>query len=93
VSSAPAVAIAPDGTQLLFWRGAGGHLTEAWWNGRWNGPVDWTAANAWGSPLTSAPTLAIAPDGTQIVFWQGTGGHLIEAWWHGSWNGVVDWSP
>jgi hypothetical protein len=80
------------GTQLIFWQGAGGHLIEAWWNGSWNGPVDWTAANSWGSPLTSAPSAALQSGGTQLIFWQGTGGHLIEAWWNGSWNGPVDWS-
>ena len=82
----------PNGTQLIFWQGAGGHLFEAWWQGHWNGPVDWTAANGWGSPLSSAPSVAFAPDGTQLIFWQGTGGHLIEVWWQGHWNGPVDWS-
>lgn len=40
---APSVAIAPDGTQLIFWQGAGGHLDEVWWQGHWNGPVDWSS--------------------------------------------------
>jgi hypothetical protein len=89
---APSVALDPSGTQLIFWQGAGGHLFEAWWNGFWNGPVDWTAANGWAPSLASAPTVALAPSGTQIIFWQGTGGHLFEAWWNGSWNGPVDWT-
>jgi hypothetical protein len=89
---APSVAIDPSGAQLIFWQGAGGHLMEAWWNGSWNGPVDWTAANHWAPSLTSAPSVALAPDGTQIIFWQGAGGHLYEAWWKGSWNGPVDWT-
>ena len=89
---APSVALDPSGTQLIFWQGPGGHLLEAWWNGSWNGPVDWTAANGWAPSLTSAPTVALAPSGTQIIFWQGTGGHLFEAWWNGSWNGPVDWT-
>ena len=89
---APSVAIAPDGTQLIFWQGAGGHLFEAWWQGHWNGPVDWTAANGWPASMTSAPSVAIAPDGTQLIFWQGPGGHLYEAWWQGHWNGPVDWT-
>ena len=84
--------IAPDGTQAVFWQGAGGHLFETWWNGHWNGPVDWTAANGWASTLTSAPTVRITADGTQLIFWQGGGGHLVEAWWNGHWNGPADWS-
>ncbi len=89
----PAVTLAPDGTQLIFWQGAGGHLMEAWWQGHWNGPVDWSAANGWSPSLGSAPSVALAPDGTQIVFWNGPGGHLFEAWWNGHWNGPVDWTP
>jgi len=90
---APQVALTPDGsTQLVFWQGAGGHLNEVWWHGRWNGPVDWTAANGWGTPLSSAPGVALAQDGTQLVFWEGPGGHLFEAWWNGGWNGPVDWT-
>jgi hypothetical protein len=86
------VAFAPDGTQLIFWQGPGGHLQEAWWNGHWNGPVDWSAANRWASPLASAPSAAVQHDGTQLIFWQGAGGHLVEVWWNGHWNGPVDWS-
>jgi spore germination protein YaaH len=89
---APSVSLAADGTQLIFWQNAAGHLLEAWWQGRWNGPVDWTASNRWPPSMTSAPTVAIAPDGTQVVFWKGAGGHLMEAWWHGAWNGPVDWT-
>jgi hypothetical protein len=88
----PTVAIAPDGTQIIFWQGAGGHLIEAWWNGSWNGPVDWTAANGWPASVSSAPSVRLAADGTQIIFWQGAGGHLIEVWWNGHWNGPVDWT-
>jgi IPT/TIG domain len=88
----PAVALAPDGTQIIFWQGAGGHLIEAWWNGFWNGPVDWTAANGWPASVSSAPSVRLAADGTQIIFWQGAGGHLDEVWWNGHWNGPVDWT-
>src|SRR5450631_1065745 len=99
VSSTPSVALAADGTQIIFWQAGGGfghvgggHLDEVWWNGHWNGPVDWTAANSWPASLNSAPSAALAADGTQIIFWQGAGGHLDEAWWNGSWNGPVDWT-
>jgi hypothetical protein len=79
-------------TQLIFWQGTGGHLFEAWWNGSWNGPVDWTSAKGWAPSLTSAPSVAIQSNATQLIFWQGTGSHLFEVWWNGAWNGPVDWS-
>jgi hypothetical protein len=88
----PAVTVGSDGTQLLFWQGAGNHLIEAWWNGSWNGPVDWTAANGWAATVTSAPSVVIQANGTQLIFWQGPGGHLFEAWYAGGWNGPVDWT-
>ncbi|MGH7721981.1 MAG: hypothetical protein ACRENL_03985 [Candidatus Dormibacteria bacterium] len=85
--------VAMDGsTQLVFWQGLGGDLIEAWWNGRWNGPVDWTAARGWGSPLASAPSVSLASDGTQLIFWRGSSGHLVEVWWNGQWNGPIDWT-
>jgi hypothetical protein len=94
VGSAPSVALTPDGsTQLTFWRGPRGHLMEAWYTGRWNGPLDLSAA--WrGTPLlASAPSVTVTPDGsTQLVFWQGTDGHFWEAWYTGRWNGPVDWT-
>jgi len=88
----PAATIGPDGTQLIFWQGAGGHLDEVWWNGHWNGPVDWTAANGWPASVSSAPSIALTSDDSQIIFWQGPGSHLVEVWWNGHWNGPVDWS-
>jgi hypothetical protein len=89
---APAVTVQPDGTQLVFWQGAGNHLIESWWNGFWNGPVDWTAGNGWAATVDSTPTVALTSSGVQIIFWMGPGGHLFEAWWNGSWNGPVDWT-
>jgi len=89
---APSATVAADGTQLIFWEGAGGHLVEAWWKGFWNGPVDWTAANRWSPSLTSAPSVTVGSDGTQLIFWRGPGNHLFEAWWQGKWNGPVDWT-
>ncbi|HEY8676964.1 MAG TPA: hypothetical protein VIO13_13520 [Candidatus Dormibacteraeota bacterium] len=94
LSSAPSVSLTPDGrTQLTFWRGINGHLLEAWYTGRWNGPID--LSGAWrGAPLlASAPSVAVTPDGsTQLVFWQGADGHLWEAWYTGAWHGPVDWT-
>jgi len=97
LQSAPSVAVTPDGsTQTVFWQGPASHLFEAWWaGGRWNGPIDVTAA-ALGPTgvLASAPSVAITPDGaTQTVFWEGPGGHLYEAWWAAArWNGPADWT-
>ena len=90
LGSAPSVAVTPDGnTQLVFWQGTNGHLWEAWYTGRWNGPVDWTAR--WGSQnLGSAPSVWVSPDSRQqTVFWRGVDGHLEEAWYVGSWNGPL----
>ncbi|MDQ6847585.1 MAG: CHAP domain-containing protein [Candidatus Dormibacteraeota bacterium] len=94
LGSAPAAALTPDGsTQLTFWRGANGHLLEAWYTGRWNGPIDLTSRWPASAALASAPSVAVTPDGgTQLVFWQGTDGHFWEAWYTGSWNGPVDWT-
>jgi len=94
LGSAPAVALTPDGaTQLTFWRATNGHLLEAWYTGRWNGPIDLTARWPGAPLLASAPSVAVTPDGrTQLVFWQGTDGHFWEAWYTGVWNGPVDWT-
>jgi hypothetical protein len=41
------LALASGSTQIVFWQGAGGYLVGAWWQGHWNGPMDWTAASGW----------------------------------------------
>ena len=94
LASAPSATLTPDGsTQLTFWRGTNGHLLEAWYTGRWNGPIDLTSRWPGSALLASAPSVAVTPDGsTQLVFWQGTDGHFWEAWYTGSWNGPVDWT-
>lgn len=94
MASAPVARLAPDGTQIVFWEGAGGHLVEAWFSGgHWNGPVDYTASVFGGAaPLASAPSLALIGDGTQVVFWQGPANHLFEAWYANGWHGPVDWT-
>ena len=94
LASAPSATLTPDGsTQLTFWRGTNGHLLEAWYTGRWNGPIDLTSRWPGSALLASAPSVAVTPDGsTQLVFWQGTDGHFWEAWYTGTWNGPVDWT-
>ena len=96
IYSAPAVASTPDDAQeLLFWQGAADHLFEAWFTGKWNGPLDLTASQFGGAaPLANAPTATVTTDGsTELVFWRGVDSHLYEAWYAaGHWNGPVDWS-
>jgi hypothetical protein len=94
VVTGPSLAVMPNGTQLVFWTDAIGHLQEAWWAGGWNGPVDWTANRFGGAAsLGSAPAAAVTPGGVdQLVFWQDLGGDLHEAWFAGGWNGPVDMS-
>jgi phosphatidylinositol-3-phosphatase len=86
----PAVAVGPDGTQLVFWQGAGSVLNEIWYTGVWNGPLTFPQFGT----MTSAPSVAVSKDGsTELVFWRGPGGHLLEAWYAGGgWNGPVDWT-
>jgi hypothetical protein len=84
---------ADHGQQLTFWRGTDGHLKEAWYTGRWNGPMDLSVMWPDSSPPASAPAVAVTPDGgAQLVFWQGVDGHLWEAWYTGTWHGPVDWT-
>jgi len=93
LGSAPTAAVARDGSQqLVFWNN-GGDLLEAWWGGgRWNGPVDWSAA-AWpglSAPLTGAPSATTSPHGDQLVAWQGPGDHLWETTFGDTWSAPVD---
>ncbi len=91
---APSVTVAPDGSQLVFYKGSANHLFEAWYAaGSWHGPADLTTSAFGGqAPLTSAPSATMTADGsTQLVFWQGAGGHLYEGWYAaGSWHGPLD---
>lgn len=88
-SSTPSAAVTPDGSsQVVFWKGADSHLTEAWYSGgRWHGPVDFSSFGT----LLSSPSVAITKDGSaQTVFWQGSNYHLYEAWYTSAWNGPID---
>jgi hypothetical protein len=42
VDSPPALALSATGTQLIFWQGTGQTLWEAWYQGGWNGPFNWS---------------------------------------------------
>jgi O-glycosyl hydrolase len=82
LASAPSVAVNPaNDRQYVFWRGANGHLYEAWNLGRWHPPVDthWSSA--------SAPSAAVTQADHQYVFWQSAKGDLEEASYVGGWHG------
>jgi hypothetical protein len=87
LGSAPSVTTTVDGTQLVFWRGTDGHLTEAWYSNGWHGPTE----PAVGS-LASAPSSTISADGsTQLVFFRGTDNRLTEDWFAGgAWHGPME---
>jgi hypothetical protein len=87
MASAPSSAVTADGsTQLVFFQGADGRLTEDWYTGSWHGPAEFGATS-------SAPGAAVTPDGsTQFVFHQSAAGHLLESWYTGRWNGPADWT-
>jgi L,D-transpeptidase catalytic domain len=95
LNSAASVTITPDGLQqMVFWRGAGNDLFEAWYaSGSWHGPADLSAADLGGAgALASAPAVTVTRDGsTQLVYWQGLSAHLEEAWYAaGGWHGPLD---
>lgn len=91
LTSAPTVAVGPDGVQYVYWQAVNGDLLEAWYAGSWNGPVDLTRGWNGQGKVGSSPTVAFAADGSQGVFWKGTDNNLWEAWFNGAWNGPVDW--
>lgn len=94
LGSAPTVALSPDGsTQMVFWRGTEGDLWEAWYQGGWSGPIDWSALYGWGHSVAVPPSALLGAGGSQqIVFWKDSAGMLNEVWFSdGSWHGPVAW--
>ncbi len=89
ITSQPAVAIAPNGTAYIFWKGADGNL----WQSQGNPDGTMSAPNRRGfGPLYSPPAASVDADGSTFVFWQGTGpGYALwSAYWSGSqWVGPV----
>jgi GH25 family lysozyme M1 (1,4-beta-N-acetylmuramidase) len=96
LASTPAIAVAPDGTQHVYWRGNGGHLYAAQCCppgavAGWPQPVDLTAGWGGAAPLISAPATTLSSGGTQYLYWEGSAGHLYTASAAGSsWNSPVD---
>jgi hypothetical protein len=80
-ASAPRLLIGPAGQRSVFWQGSDGHLREAWYDGAWYGPWDWS--RALGAPafsqLVDSPAV-VAGSGQNVVFWQSVAGDLWEAW-------------
>jgi hypothetical protein len=92
LTSAPSVALAGDGTQLVYWQGTGGHLWEAWYGGgAWNGPVDLSKSWPGSGQVGSSPSVVVLANGDQHVFWRGTDNHVWQAWFNGAWHGPADW--
>jgi hypothetical protein len=90
LGSEPTVAVGPQTSggyhyQYVFWKGTGpgNSLYEAYWNGKWNGPV-----NLGDGPLGSQPTAGIDSSGNIYVFWENTGNGLEETYYNGS-----SWDP
>jgi glucosylceramidase len=84
-NAAPAAAINPrNNHQYVFWRGLDGQIRQAWWAGRWRGPINM------GWKASSAPSVAVSDDSHQYVFWAGNKGDVVEAWRGHHWNGPVD---
>jgi len=93
-SSAPALAVAPNGTPYVAWSDSSGGDSEIYVR-RWNGS-SWEevgAGSAGGSGISDnsgdsgAPSLAIAPNGTPYVAWSDSSGGDAEIYvrrWNGS---------
>ncbi len=83
-SSAPAAAVNPSNEhQYLFWRGPGGDLYEAYYDGKWQSPAN----RGWGA--AAAPSAAAGADGQQFLLWLGPGGRLYEGWHQSAWVGAI----
>jgi hypothetical protein len=78
IGSAPTVAVHADGEQDVFWKGADGHLWEAYFT-----RGQWAATRVGGGTLGSQPAAGADRPGHQYVFWKGTDGRLWEAWYAG----------
>ncbi|MDQ6836612.1 MAG: hypothetical protein M3016_10550 [Actinomycetota bacterium] len=82
-SSAPGAGLnRSNAHQYVFWRGPGDRVYEAYYDGRWHGPV----SRGWRT--SSAPSVGVSAQGHQTVFWL-AGRRLYEAWHQSAWTGAV----
>jgi O-glycosyl hydrolase len=79
-SSAVTVGAVPGTThQFVLWHALDGQLYQAWFDGRWHGPVN----TGWRSPV--APSVAVTSTGRWYAFWQDLG-HIWQARYDASWS-------
>ncbi len=79
-SGVSAAADPGNGRMYAFWRGPDGRIDEAWYDGRWHGPL----RTGW--PTASRPTVGVDPAGHQYVYWEGTNHDIYEAWAYRRWS-------
>jgi hypothetical protein len=83
VSNGPCVAVAPDGSQYVFWKGLQNDLYTTYYDGNWH-PVQKIGMG----PLGSSPTCGVDQQHRQYVFWRGPAGALKEAYYNlSTWSG------
>jgi len=96
LASPPTLNLTPAGQQLVFWKGADGHLWESWFTPGygWSGPTDWSSRLPHAGQLGTQPSVVLTPGGQQLVFWGGPDTHLYEAWFtpNFGWSGATDWT-
>jgi hypothetical protein len=81
MGSSPTVAVAPDGSQQVYWESPGANLYEASWTAGdgWSGPTATGSGDLGGPPSAGADS-----SGNQYAFWESPGTGLYEASWNGS---------
>lgn len=92
-SAAPDLAVGDDGNQYVVYRGANGHIYEAFHrSGAWHGGYDTCASLGWGCLPSSAASIAVNPaNDKQYVFWRGVHGGINEAVYRsGAWHGPIN---
>ncbi len=81
-SSVTVVVVPGTEEQFVFWHSLDGRLYEAWFDGRWHGPLD----TGWRSAF--APAVASTATRHWYAFWQALG-HVWQARYDGGWSQPV----
>lgn len=93
-ATGPGSSFTPSGQQDVFWGGPANHMFEAWYSGRWYGPLDLTASLGWTSASDPASRPAVTANSSQQeAFWRASNGDIWEAWYvnsTGQWFGPSD---